>query len=262
MDKEKEAPFVEGLDQLCVLAASLRLGWWLAAVIVWCAVLAEFSPGTIGAGLDTPGTSIDNSSGSFFNFFVVESAFAVSFIAFVLVGLKRNAVSKDAVLAVLRGCLGFRKALLSGSIWGVATTLVAIALVMLVKRGATFHPLQGWEMTLHTLGAFGAVATMAIVAILIALAASAEEIIFRAWLQTRLQQWLGLPGAGIAAPAFYAVHLDGIKPAVIPVVMASIVLTWLRYRYAALFETISAHTVTNIVIIGFNNAVSWKVVHP
>lgn len=64
-----------------------------------------------------------------------------------------------------------------------------------------------------------------------------EEIIFRLWLQTRLQQYFGIVGAVVTALIFLAIHLT-ISPWRI---ILAVILTALRYRYGSLGACIIAH---------------------
>ena len=72
-----------------------------------------------------------------------------------------------------------------------------------------------------------------------------EEVIFRLWLQTVLQRWLGIVGAFICAALFVSVHLHWS----ISLVAISAFLTFLRWRYKSLGTTILAHYVVDITLV-------------
>lgn len=74
-----------------------------------------------------------------------------------------------------------------------------------------------------------------------------EEMIFRLWLQTRLQQYLGILGAVLSAVVFLGLHLT-LSPWRI---VGAIILTWLRYRYRALGACILAHYTYDVGLWAF-----------
>ena len=74
-----------------------------------------------------------------------------------------------------------------------------------------------------------------------------EEVIFRLWLQTRLQQYVGIIGAVVSCMIFVAVHLT-VSPWRIAV---AVLLTVLRYRSGSLAACIIAHYTYDVGLWAF-----------
>lgn len=78
-----------------------------------------------------------------------------------------------------------------------------------------------------------------------------EEVIFRLWFQSRLQQWFGITGAVLAGAIFLAFHLS-ISPWRLGV---AAILTWIRYRTGSLGATLIAHYTYDLGLWGFSSFV-------
>ncbi|MHB8141030.1 MAG: CPBP family intramembrane glutamic endopeptidase [Vulcanimicrobiaceae bacterium] len=81
-----------------------------------------------------------------------------------------------------------------------------------------------------------------------------EEMIFRVWLQTRLQQYLGgLAGAILTGIVFFGYHLSTDLSLISGVVLFS----WLRLRYRSLGTTLIAHYTLDLLVFLFGVWASW-----
>ncbi len=83
------------------------------------------------------------------------------------------------------------------------------------------------------------------IVLVVVLTPLAEELLFRGWLQSRLQERWGIWGALLAGGLFAAAHgASGLS--IVPFV---IVVTWMRYRYGSLLATVVAHMTNNGLLV-------------
>ncbi|NNM91873.1 MAG: CPBP family intramembrane metalloprotease [Candidatus Eremiobacteraeota bacterium] len=90
--------------------------------------------------------------------------------------------------------------------------------------------------------------TVAPLIFLIPTAPFVEEMIFHVWLQTRLQQYLGLAGAIIAGAIFFGYHFTS-DLMLVPIIT---IWTWLRYRFKSLGVTLISHYVYDLMTVATN----------
>lgn len=133
------------------------------------------------------------------------------------------------------GLVSLRRILLLGVALPVSIVLAWLALIESLSRN--FHtPIRAYlDPSIHTEVTLLALPMFPFV----------EEMVFRAWLQTRLTQFFGILGAIAAGGAFLAIHLSLNESRIVPAVL----FTFVRYRYRSLGTSIVMHYVFDIALV-------------
>lgn len=74
-----------------------------------------------------------------------------------------------------------------------------------------------------------------------------EEILFRLWMQSFLQKYIGVWGAAVTCLLFIAAHMS----AWILVIPSAVALTWIRYKHGSLISTVMMHITNNGLVTLF-----------
>jgi|GEM_PF-3473601 len=160
--------------------------------------------------------------------FDIDALTTLALLGWVLFRMKRR------MWVILRGTLRGYRPLMYGLIGGIVGIIIP-STIFLLTSVAIPHPLctpsfptsLGFELTQPI----------------------SEEVLYRMWLQTRLQQYFGIYGTMASAIIFWIAHILSYHGPVLEVLVFAIILAYIRARTGSLGACLVTHYFANIFFL-------------